>query len=96
MTSIAPLLISSFANFNNFTVSYLVTRGRPPIAGAVTPAGAPDILISYTYRLAFEGGRGADYGLAAAVSLLIFFIVGTITYLNFRFTRALEEVDHGA
>lgn len=97
MTSIAPLLISSFAyNFNNFTVIYLVTRGRPPIAGAVTPAGATDILISYTYRLAFEGGRGADYGLAAAVSLLIFFIVGTITYLNFRFTRALEEVDHGA
>lgn len=97
MTSIAPLLISSFAyNFNNFTVIYLVTRGRPPIVGAVTPAGSTDILISYTYRLAFEGGRGADYGLAAAVSLLIFFIVGTITWLNFRFTRALEEVEHGA
>lgn len=93
MTSVAPLLISSFAyNFNNFTVIYLVTRGRPPIAGAVTPAGSTDILISYTYRLAFEGGRGADYGLAAAVSLLIFLIVGTITWLNFRFTRALEEV----
>lgn len=97
MTSVAPLLISSFAyNFNNFTVIYLVTRGRPPIAGAVTPAGSTDILISYTYRLAFEGGRGADYGLAAAVSLLIFFIVGTITWLNFRFTRALEEVDQSA
>lgn len=97
MTSLAPLLISSFAyNFNNFTVIYLVTRGRPPIAGAVTPAGSTDILISYTYRLAFEGGRGADYGLAAAVSLLIFVIVGTITWLNFRFTKALEEVDHGA
>lgn len=97
MTSVAPLLISSFAfNFNNFTVIYLVTRGRPPIAGAITPAGATDILISYTYRLAFEGGRGADYGLAAAVSMLIFIIVGTITLFNFRFTRALEEVDHSA
>nr|MBO2471590.1 maltose ABC transporter permease MalF [Bacillota bacterium] len=97
MTSVAPLLISSFAfNFNNFTVIYLVTRGRPPIAGAITPAGATDILISYTYRLAFEGGRGADYGLAAAVSMLIFIIVGTITWFNFRFTRALEEVDHSA
>jgi len=97
MTSVAPLLVSSFAyNFNNFTVIYLVTRGRPPIAGAVTPAGATDILISYTYRLAFESGRGADYGLAAAVSLLIFFIVGTITWLNFRFTRAFEEVEHSA
>lgn len=96
MTSVAPLLISSFAyNFNNFTIIYLVTRGRPPIAGAVTPAGATDILISYTYRLAFEGGRGADYGLAAAVSLLIFMIIGTITWINFRFTKALEEVGQG-
>lgn len=93
MMSVGPLLVSSFAfNFNNFTVIYLVTRGRPPIPGADTPAGATDILISYTYRLAFEGGRGADYGLAAAVSLIIFLIVGTITWLNFRFTRALEEV----
>lgn len=97
MTSVAPLLISSFAyNFNNFTVIYLLTRGRPPIPGAVTPAGSTDILISYTYRLAFEGGRGADYGLAAAVSVLIFLIVGTITWLNFRFTKALEEVAAGA
>lgn len=93
MMSVGPLLVSSFAfNFNNFTVIYLVTRGRPPIPGAETPAGATDILISYTYRLAFEGGRGADYGLAAAVSLVIFLIIGTVTWLNFRFTRGLEEV----
>ncbi len=93
MTTVSPLLVSSFAfNFNNFTLIHLFTGGRPPIAGAATPAGATDILISYTYRLAFEGGRGADYGLAAAVSVLIFIIIGTITWFNFRFTRALEEV----
>ncbi len=93
MTTVSPLLVSSFAfNFNNFTLIHLFTGGRPPIAGAATPAGATDILISYTYRLAFEGGRGADYGLAAAVSVLIFLIIGTITWFNFRFTKALEEV----
>lgn len=93
MTTVSPLLVSSFAfNFNNFTLIHLFTGGRPPIAGAATPAGATDILISYTYRLAFEGGRGADYGLAAAVSVLIFIIIGTITWFNFRFTKALEEV----
>lgn len=93
MTTVSPLLVSSFAfNFNNFTLIHLLTGGRPPLAGAATPAGATDILISYTYRLAFEGGRGADYGLAAAVSVLIFFIIGAITWLNFRFTRMSEDV----
>lgn len=93
LTTIAPLLISSFAfNFNNFNVVYLLTEGRPPIAGAGTPAGHTDILITYTYRLAFESGRGTDYGLAAAVTIMIFLIIGIISYFNFRFTGALEEV----
>jgi len=88
-----PLLIASFAfNFNNFNVIYLVTEGRPAIPGALTPTGATDILISYTYRMAFEGGVGSkNYGLAAAVSLLIFLIVGIITWINFRFAGAFKE-----
>lgn len=94
MVSVAPLLVSSFAfNFNNFSVIYLLTRGRPPIVGAQTPAGHTDILISYTYRLAFESGRGIDYGLASSVTLVIFLITGAITFFNFRFTGALEDVN---
>lgn len=94
MVSVAPLLVASFAfNFNNFSVIYLLTRGRPPIVNAQTPAGHTDILISYTYRLAFESGRGIDYGLASAVTLVIFLITGAITFLNFRFTGALEDVN---
>jgi len=90
---LAPLLIGSFAfNFNNFNVIYLVTQGRPAIPGAGTPAGATDILISYTYRLAFEGVRGNQWGLASAVSLIIFIIVAVISAIGFRYTRALEEV----
>ncbi|NLM41708.1 MAG: maltose ABC transporter permease MalF [Firmicutes bacterium] len=93
MVSVAPLLIASFSfNFNNFSVIYLLTRGRPPMVGAQTPAGHTDILISYTYRLAFESGRGVDYGLASAVTLVIFLITGAITFINFRFTGTLEEV----
>ncbi|HEY8426158.1 MAG TPA: maltose ABC transporter permease MalF [Limnochordales bacterium] len=93
LIAVAPLLVASFAfNFNNFVVIYLLTEGRPPIPGAQTPAGATDILISYTYRLAFESGWGADYGLASAVAILIFFFVGTLSYFNFKWTRALEEV----
>ena len=93
LVSIGPLLIGSFAfNFNNFTIIDLYNQGGPPIPGAGTPAGYTDILISYTYRIAFGGARGNDYGLAAAISIIIFLIVGAVTVLNFRFTGQLEEV----
>lgn len=93
LVAIGPLLIGSFAfNFNNFAVIELITEGGPPVPGASTPAGHTDILISYTYRLAFSGGRGTEYGFAAAISIIIFLIIAVITALNFRFTRTLEEV----
>lgn len=93
MVAVAPLLISSFAfNFNNFNVIYLLTGGGPPIPGAQTPAGHTDILISYTYRLAFERGSGTDFGLASAISILIFIIVAGVSAISFTRTRALEEL----
>lgn len=96
LVSLGPLLIGSFAfNFNNFTLIDLVTQGGPPIPGTSQPAGATDILISYTFRLAFTGGlggRGVDYGFAAALSVFIFLITAGITALNFRMTRQLEQV----
>ena len=93
LVSVGPLLIGSFAfNFNNFTIIDLYNGGGPPMAGTSTPAGHTDIMISYTYRLAFAGGRGADYGLAAAIAIVIFFIVAAITLFNFRYTGMLEEV----
>lgn len=93
LMTVGPLLISSFAmNFNNFTVIYLYNSGGPPMLGTSTPAGYTDILISYTYRLAFASGRGSDYGYASAITIIIFIVVATITLFNFRFTRVWEEV----
>ena len=96
LVALGPLLIGSFAfNFNNFTLIDLVTQGGPPIAGTSQPAGATDILISYTFRLAFtggQGGRGVDYGFAAALSVFIFLITAALTAFNFRFSRQLEQV----
>jgi ABC-type sugar transport system permease subunit len=93
LVSVGPILISSFTfNFNNFNVIYLFNQGGPPIAGTPTPAGHSDILISYTYRLAFAGGRGADYAFAAAITVIIFIILTVVTLFNFRFTRVWEEV----
>ncbi|MCK7580533.1 MAG: hypothetical protein MZV65_36080 [Chromatiales bacterium] len=78
LVAVGPLLIASYVyNFNNFNLIYLFIAGGPPIPGASTQAGYTDILISYVYNLAFEsGGRGVQYGLASAISIVVFFIVG--------------------
>ncbi len=93
LITIAPLLIASFAfNFNNFNLIFMLTGGGPPVLGAETPAGHTDILITYTYRLAFEGGRGQDFAFGATISLIIFVIVAIITAFSFRQTKAFEEL----
>ncbi len=93
LIAVAPLLIASFAfNFNNFNVIYMLNRGGPPIPGAETPAGSTDILVSYTYRLAFESGRGQDLAFATAISVLIFLHVALFSAWSFRKTARLEEI----
>lgn len=74
---LTPLMIASFAfSFNNFVLIQLLTNGGPDMIGTTTPAGYTDLLVSYTYRIAFEGGGGQDFGLAAAIATLIFLLVG--------------------
>ena len=53
-------------------------RRRPAVRETRPIAGDTDILISYTYKLAFESGKGQDYGLASAVSIIIFLVVAGI------------------
>lgn len=92
LVSVSPLLITSFAyNFNNFTLIYLVTGGGPKVIEADMNVGHTDILITLVYKIAFNTGKGADYGLASAFSILIFLVVGTISYLGFRRTKTLED-----
>jgi len=85
---LTPLLIASFAfNFNNFVLIQLLTNGAPDIIGSSTPAGHTDLLVSYTYRIAFEGGGGQDFGLASAIATLIFLVVGALALLNLRVSK---------
>lgn len=91
LVALSPLLIASFAyNFNNFNAIYLTTEGGPFPADNPS-VGATDLLITYTYRLAF-GGSGAQYGFAAAISFYVFLIVAVVSAVSFRATRRQEEV----
>ncbi|MFE1663967.1 ABC transporter permease subunit [Microbacterium sp. P02] len=92
LVSTAPLLISSFAfSFNNFTIIYMFNNGGPAIPGAPFALGATDILISAIYDISGVSGGAADYGLASALSILVFVVIGVIAALAFRQTRKLEE-----
>ncbi len=85
---LSPLIIASFAfNFNNFVLIQLLTNGGPDRLGTTTPAGYPDLLVNYTYRIAFEGGGAQDFGLAAAIDTLIFLLVGALAKVNLKDKR---------
>ena len=91
LIALTPLLVASFAfNFNNFNNIWLLTGGGPAMDGS-NVAGATDILISYTYKIAFSAGKGNDFGLASAISIIIFLIVGTISAISFARSKALKE-----
>lgn len=92
LVAVAPLLIAAFAfNFNNFNLVYFLTRGGPYGEDQVV-AGSTDILITYTFKVAFGAAAGTNYGLASAISIVIFFIVATISAVSFSRTKALENL----
>jgi len=87
---LTPLLISAFAfNFNNFVLISLLTDGRPDFLNTKLPAGTTDILVSYTYRIAFTDS-GQNFGLAAAISTLIFVMVALMAMVQLKITQRAE------
>ena len=88
---LSPLLISAFAfNFNNFVLISLLTGGRPDFLDTSVPAGTTDLLVSYTYRIAFQDS-GQQFGLAAAISTVIFAMVAAISLVQMRFTKISSD-----
>lgn len=85
-----PLIIPSFAfNFNNFNAVYLLTSGGPPRPNNPF-AGYTDILASAAYKMTLQFNK---YDWAAAISVILFIIVGILSFLQMHYTRAFEEVD---
>ena len=62
------------------------------MAGVDENVGHTDLLITLVYKTAFEAGS-RDYGLASALSILIFLIVATVSAIAFTRTKALEELN---
>lgn len=88
--STIPLVISSFAfNFNNFGNIYMITAGGPPRPDTQY-AGYTDILASTGYKMTTVSNR---YDLAAAMSVLVFLVIGTLTLIQMKSSKAFEEVD---
>jgi maltose/maltodextrin transport system permease protein len=78
-----PILVSSFAfNFNNFNLIYLLTAGGPKMVGGGI-AGETDLLVNYTFNIAFRDS-GTNYGLASAIATLLFLIVGFLAWINLK------------
>ena len=93
LVAMSPILIATFAfNFNNFNAIWLITRGGPFGAEGTAAGGGTDLLITYTYRLAFSEAT-SHYGYAAAMSVMIFLIVSLISVVSLSRTKALQEVD---
>lgn len=85
-----PLLISSFAfNFTNFGSAFLITGGGPANPNNQY-AGYTDILVSTTYKLAINNYQ---YAVGAALGILIFIIIGTISFVQMRLSGQFKEVD---
>ncbi|HLN64449.1 MAG TPA: ABC transporter permease subunit [Symbiobacteriaceae bacterium] len=83
-----PVMISSFAfNFNNFGTAFLMTNGGPNRVGPFN-AGFTDILVSVGYKLTVTLNR---YGLAAALSLVLFIIIAGMSLFNMKATGAFGE-----
>jgi len=90
LPAMIPILISSFAfNFNNFNLIFLLTAGGPQMVGG--NAGETDLLVTYTFNIAFRDS-GTNYGLASAIATLLFILVGALAWINLKFSARQAKI----
>lgn len=85
----APTFVTQYTgNFNNFSMIYLFNEGTRSLGGN---AGSTDILISWIYKL--TTGGSPQYSIASALTLIISFVVISISLLVFKKTNAFNMED---
>ncbi len=76
---VPAIMLGTIWTFNNFNVIYFISEGGP--------FGRTEILVTQAFKLVYEQRL---YGVAAAFSIVVFFILLFITLLQNRVTRATE------
>jgi arabinogalactan oligomer/maltooligosaccharide transport system permease protein len=76
---VPAIMLGTIMTFNQFSVIYFISDGGP--------FGRTEILITQAFKLVNEVRL---YGVAAAFSIVVFFVLLIITLLQNRVTRATE------
>lgn len=83
-----PQLITQFVgNINNFNVIYLLTGGGPSTQ-LYYQAGQTDILVTWLFNLTMNS---QDYGLAAAIGILVFIVCATISLIVYNSSKSMKD-----
>lgn len=83
-----PQLITQFVgNINNFNVIYLLTGGNPSTE-QFYQAGRTDILVTWLFKLTMGS---QDYGLAAAIGILVFIVCATLSLLIYNNSKSMKD-----
>ena len=83
-----PQLITQFVgNINNFNVIYLLTGGGPSTQDYYQ-AGRTDILVTWLFTLSMTS---QDYGLAAAIGILVFIVCATISLIVYNNSKSMKD-----
>lgn len=76
---IPAIMVGTIWTFNNFNVIYFITEGGP--------FGRTELLVTQAFKLVYEQRL---YGVAAAFSIVVFFVLLILTLIQNRVTRATE------
>lgn len=83
-----PQLITQFVgNINNFNVIYLLTGGGPTTHDFYQ-AGQTDILVTWLFTLSMTT---KDYGLAAAIGILVFIVCATLSLIIYNNSKSMKD-----
>lgn len=76
---IPAIMVGTIWTFNNFNVIYFISEGGP--------FGRTELLVTQAFKLVYEQRL---YGVAAAFSIVVFFVLLILTLIQNRVTRATE------
>ena len=81
-TTLVVVILATIQGFQSFDVIYTLTGGGP--------VGATTLIVQYIYDSAFQ--TPIRYGLASAAAVILFFIIFSITILNYLIGRSRDAL----